>query len=226
MKRFVRFASLIIGCAVVLCVPTVVIAQDLPVFGTYAFYNITNNNPDYAAIGEAQLSVDVANGDSEVKFIFKNEGPNPCSITDVYFDDGTLLELIGLIDLDESSGGHSGHPGVNFSPGATPSELPGNDLVGPAFETTIGFSADSDPPPPSMGVEPGEWLGVIFTLTNGGDVYKVMDELNDGTLRIGIHVQAFNGDGASSESFINVPEPATVVLLGLGGLLLLRKRRV
>jgi len=115
---------------------------------------------------------------------------------------------------------------VDYSPGATPGELPGAGMIFPNFETTLGFSADSDPPPPSMGVEPGEWLGVVFSLKDGGDVYDVMQELSDGTLRIGIHVQAFLNGGVDSESFVALPEPATIALLGLGGLVLLRKRRV
>ena len=92
------------------------------------------------------------------------------------------------------------------------------------FETTVGFSADSDPAPPIWGVSPGESLGVEFSLSSG-DISLVLQELLDTTLRIGIHVQNFNGSGGS-ESFVNqpVPEPATMALLGLGVLMLRRRR--
>ncbi len=200
---------------------------ELTVYKTYGFYCITNNDPLDASVGEAQLFVDVLNGSDEVQFNFRNVGPDACTITDVYFDDGTLLELAGLIDSDDSYNGRTGHPGVDYSIGADPPDLPGGNMIVPPFQTSLGFSADSDPPPPSWGVEPpDEWLGTVFLLNgNGGDVYGVLEELDTGVLRIGVHVQAFDNGGSDSESFVNVPEPASLLLFGLGGLALMRKRR-
>ena len=63
------------------------------------FYNITGNDPtgDDAAIGEGQLSVEVDSNSPWLKngstFTFNNSGPEPCSIADVYFDDGRPLIL-------------------------------------------------------------------------------------------------------------------------------------
>lgn len=184
------------------------------------FYGITNNNPTDVATGEDQLWVDVTNGGLSVTFTFYNTGSTQCTITDVYFDDGTLLELTGLIDRDDGTGGDLN---VDFSQHASPGNLPGGSTMADQFVTTAGFSADADPPPAYWGVDPGESLGVIFSLTSG-DINLVLQELLDTTLRIGIRVQSFDGGG--SESFVNVPvpEPATMALLALGGLLL-RKRR-
>lgn len=203
---------------------------ELTLYRTYGFYCITNNDPIDAGIGEAQLFVDVLNGTdvNEVQFNFRNVGSNPCTITDVYFDDGTLLELAGLIDNDDSYNGRIGHPGVDFTIDADPANLPGGNQMVPPFQVSLGFSADSDPPPPSSGVEPpDEWLGVVFLLdgVGDGDVHDVLDELDTGILRIGIHVQSFGNGGVDSESFVNVPEPASMLLLGLGWLALRRKRR-
>lgn len=64
---------------------------------TLGFDNITNNDPTDAADGEAQLAVTVAcpvNGNTnQVSFTFTNTGSAAMSITDVYFDDGTLLRI-------------------------------------------------------------------------------------------------------------------------------------
>ena len=184
---------------------------------TYRFNNVTNNNAANAQTGADQLFVQVSNGGSQVTFAFYNLGPNPCSITDIYYDDGVLLQLIGLVDYDDGIGGASG---VDFSPLAAPGNLPGGENCSPNFETTKGFSADSDPPVSSWGVEPGEWLGMVYALRAGGTLADIQQELAQGTLRIGLHVQAFSEGG--SESFVNdpipipVPEPLTLILLSLG----------
>ena len=182
------------------------------------FVNITNNNAGDAAIGEAQLWVDVtsAEGGSQALFTFGNDGPYASSICDVYFDDGTLLGIADIYD--------NGHAGVSFTQDASPGNLPGGNDILPNFETTAGFSADSDPPAQPNGVNPGETLGILFNLQSGGDFDDVVAELLDGSLRIGIHVQGFDTGG--SESFINdddglldpqaIPEPGTMLLLGSG----------
>jgi hypothetical protein len=204
--------------------------SDLTVYGTYDFYCITNNDPLNAIVGEEQLSVDVANGGNEVTFIFNNVGLTDCAVMDVYFDDGTLLNMIGLIDNDDGVGGD---PEVDFSQYADPPDLPGGDSIFPQFETTVGFSADADTPRPTFwAVSPGEQLGVVFSLRQISDnppvygtVHDVIDELNDGTLRIGIHLQSI-GSGNGSEAYVNnIPEPTTMCLLGLGGLALLKRRK-
>ncbi|OHB86386.1 MAG: hypothetical protein A2V98_10300 [Planctomycetes bacterium RBG_16_64_12] len=168
-----------------------------PVFADsiYGFYNITGNNMTNAAIGEAQMFVTVSDaGSNQVLFKFDNTGPAASSITDVYFDNGTLLGIASL----SSSGS-----GVDFSQGASPPNLPGGSSISPAFVTTTGFSADSDPPAQPNGVNPDEWLGVLFNLQGGGAFADVISELGTGELRIGIHVQGFADGG--SESFVNTP---------------------
>ena len=178
------------------------------------FEGLTNNSAADTFTGETQLSVEVSDaGSGQVSFRFRNSGLNPSSITDVYFDDGTLL---GIASIQNGTG-------VSYSSGASPSELPGGNDIG--FETTAGFLADSDSPVQPNGVNPGESLTIVFSLINGKTYFDTIDALHGGTdLRIGIHVQGFAGGG--SESFVNMPEPITVLLIGLGlaGLGLIRRR--
>jgi hypothetical protein len=192
---------------------------------TLSFDCITNNIAGDCAIGESQLSVDVTSySATQVLFEFNNTGLSASSITDAYFDNGSLLGLAFLIDADEGSG----DPGVDFTQGASPGDLPGGNNASPAFVATAGFTADSDPPTQPNGVNPGETLGIVFDLQGGGTFADVLSELASGELRIGIHVQGFGTGG--SESFVNnpIPIPAAVWLFGSGllGLAAVARRKL
>lgn len=188
---------------------------------TFTFVNITDNNSFDAAMGEAQLSVDVeAEGPTQVRFTFRNVGPDALSVTDVYFDDGSLLGIAQIIDSD----------GVNFSQDASPPDLPGGETLTPPFEVTEGFSADSDPAVVQNGINPGETLVIIFDLQSGKIFLDVLGDLDSGALRIGLHVQGYDSGG--SESYVNttstVSEPGSLVgaFMGLAGLFAIRRRSV
>ncbi len=212
---------LLIGvCAAGLAASPFVMANTI----TYTFDNITHNNANDAALGEDQLRVDLSEyADGQVAFKFYHDGTVPMSITDVYFDDGTLLGIAQIIN----------GAGVAFSLGASPGELPGANNITPNFETTAFFLADSDSPTQRNGVNPGEELTIVFNLLDdmtSADTFLAMG----GDLRVGIHVQGFESGG--SESFVapgtsgspSAPDGgATAVMLGLGvlGLGLTFKRK-
>ena len=127
-------------------------------------------------------------------------------LSEVYFDDGSLLALSSVID----------GPGVDFEQDANPPNLPGGQNAVPPFQVTEGFLAEALPSPAQNGAGPTEWVMIEFTLQSGQTINDVTDQLASGALRIGIHVIAFDSDG--SESFINqplvpIPEPGTALLL-------------
>lgn len=181
---------------------------------TYDFYNITNNNPINAAIGEAQFHVDVSQAvDGRILFTFRNSGPNPCSIDAIYFQDGPFLDLSEIVNSET----------VWFTQYAKPGNLAGGSSLDPQFIATEEFTADADSPSPTKGINPGESLGIYFTLRDEITFANVIDGLEnfnpENPFRIGVHAQAFASGG--SESFVNeppapVPEPATLLLIGSG----------
>ena len=196
----------------------------------YSFQSINANNILNANDRQKQLFVDVSAVGSQVLFQFQNVGTSPMSITDIYFDDGTLLGLSSI-----SSGA-----GTSFLRYATPFDLPGGNAANVNFNTSRGFSAGSVSPVLGNGVNPGETVGILFNLIAGQTYADTINAMAmslahpgvdlTGGLRIGIHVQGFaNGQ---SESFVNgraVPDGgSTIVLLGLGlvGLNFLRRRFV
>jgi hypothetical protein len=159
---------------------------------TYSFECITNNKANDAATGEAQLLVTASDvGGNNTHFNFINTGPVACSITDVYFDDdASVLSAIAMIDNSD--------PGVSFSQLASPGNLP-------------------NPPIVANGVNPYESLGIIFEMQSGSTFDDIINSINTGNLRIGIHVQGFYCGG--SESFINngvIPAPGAFILGSIG----------
>ena len=214
------------GSLAVLAVAACLFGQAATVEGSvyFQFTGIPGaiNNQDNVDAAARQVYVEVFEGDRKnlgteadpiwqehVNFRFYNVGPAPSSITDVYFEDGTLLEneYSSKITVSDSAL-------VSYSAGASPKNLPGGSVIG--FNATGGFSADSDPPVQPNGVNnqaypaaPLEWVNFDFGLINDKTFLKVLEDLELGTdgiiaLRIGLHVQGFADGG--SESLILDPQ--------------------
>ncbi len=173
------------------------------------FNNITGNSATNALAGSNQLKIDVTDasgGESlisnQVLFKFANIGTAVSSITQIYFDNGTSLKSINSI-FDSGSA-------VDFSKATGNLNLPGGNSLTSKFVSDFGVKANQ--PVSQMGVNNGtagqnEWLSVLFDLGTNKTLKSVMDEILAGSLRIGMHVQAF-GDGGS-EAFVNQPTVST-----------------
>lgn len=192
---------------------------------TYSFTGVTSNSTADVSTGQTQLTMDVLDsGSGTVSFTFNNSGPLASSITDVYWDDqASLLGTMGAITSSS---------GVSFAQGANPGNLPGGNTIGFTVSPS-GASADSNAPAQPNGVNPGEWLTIVWNLISGATFADVIAALNlggdqSGSLRVGIHVQGFANGG--SESFVNtppIPLPAAgwLMVAGLGALTIARRRR-
>ncbi|HBY60981.1 MAG TPA: hypothetical protein DEH78_14255 [Solibacterales bacterium] len=187
-----------------------------------------------------QLKVNVADTAGGAQFTFYNNVGIASSITDIYFDlpgasnttpvpQTLLLFLSPNAPTITDSGA-----GVAFSDGASPPNLPRNNVPNPDFDSM--YSADSDSPVSANGVSSStEWVRFVFKYASGKDFDDVKDALNDGSLRIGLHVQSI-GTASRSDAYINdpynppqqVPEPGTYAALigaGMVAFLWIQRRR-
>lgn len=180
---------------------------------TFGFTCITDNNLTDCETVYSQLRMEVtAGGTTQVNFRFTNLGPAPSSITDVYFSD-LVPQLLSTPAYITSS------VGVQFSAGCTPGNLPGGTPYG--FSTS--YCADSDSPVQPMGVNPGEWLNIAYTLQGGATFDTVLAAIYAGDYSVGIHTQGF-ASGGSESSVARVPEPPALLLVGTAALLAFRRR--
>ena len=176
----------------------------------FGFDNISDNSGVAGTLAD-QLFVDVTgDGSSQVQFKFSNDGivvttPLPSVIAKIYWEDTS-----GLLSDPSIAGSPTTSAGVVFSPITPPGNFPEGNTIG----FTEDFEVAADNPAPQNGVDVGEMLGVIFS----GDFDAVIAALENGDMRIGMHIQSINNAG--SDSFVNnanpIPEPATILLIGSG----------
>lgn len=208
-----------VGCAAIILSAGIAQASIMPV--TYGF-NVINATASstWHTSPDMDLSVEVSLVGSEVKFKFSNDSLFACSMTQIYFDDDSG-SLAGIVSIDWGT-----QTGVNFVQGTNNGKLPGGENLTPRLEASnpqMSFSASPIAPVAPNGINPGEWLSLIFDLNSGKTSEDVIAAFDSDELRIGVHLQAFP-DG-SSASYVT-PEPTTIALLGIGTITLLRRRKL
>lgn len=173
---------------------------------TINFSAISNNSGNAAAVAP-QFAADVTDaGGGLVSFDFSNAGPIGSVISEIYWDsNGTYVSVQTVA--------------TNWSVGGSPPDLPEGN--------TVGFDGDlyvtSDNPSPQKGIDAGE--SAVFVLDTGATFAQTLTDLQDGTVRIGMHVISIDPSG-NSDAFVTVPEPGSLALAALGlGLVAVRRRR-
>lgn len=178
-----------------------------------------NGNGDISA----QLNTILTDaGSGRVNFQFVNNVGTPSSIKEIYFQD--TVGLLSGIQLGTQNG-------ANFAVGAaSPGDLPGGNSITPTFTVTPGLLADSGSGGPNTGLNAAaDFVNINFL----GNFADVLQALNEGSIRLGLHVIAI-GTAGGSDAYVttgtptNVPDGgATAVLLGLGvlGLSTLARKR-
>lgn len=155
-------------------------------------------------------------GNNLVRFTFRNEVGVNSSISEIYFDDGTLLGISTLINDPNFT---------DFVPGsASPGNLPGGQNLDPPFETTQGFLADAQGNPSNGIDQASERVHIYFELKEGQTYADLLNAVQlggaEGGLRIGLHVRSI-GDHEESASFVSVIPVVPTPGAAAGGLALL-----
>ncbi len=160
---------------------------------------------------EIDIYVEVTEDDGQVRFEFHNESIMDSTVASIYFEDGVLDGIAGFEFGTDTL----------FEETKKPGNLPAGNTLFNAFVTA--YSADAKPPAPFNGLGIGDQLTIIMNLDEGATFKDLLGQINNNSLRIGIHVIALP-DG-SSFSAVSVPEPSTVAILGIGSLFLIKRKK-
>ena len=192
-----------------------------------------------------------SSGKQKVGFTFNNNSTISSSITDIYFDarpdTGSSLVFNNTSIFEGPGVSFSKYASPRTLPG-------GNMLTPAFDRYPEYSADSDSPISPNGINPPDEWLKLTFTLKYNRTIDDVIDEIAAGgsrtenNLRIGIHIQSLPNvcpehhdychhscgcccpppPCSDSASAINctqpIPEPATICLLGLGALSLVRRK--
>lgn len=141
------------------------------------------------------------------------------------FNTGTdgVIATIYIQDLNEdiTSIGLSTSDTASFGGLQNGGNLPTGNNIG--FDSRWYVSANN--PKPHNGIAPNENINFVFTGTD------LVDSMSNGDIKIGFHTISIGEESATfvlcdeNNTFSILPEPSTVMMLGLGSVLLFRRNR-
>ena len=141
---------------------------------SYGFFNVSGAKIP-GDISD-QIFIDVQGlGADRVLFTFRNLGPNQGRIADVSFEDVGILSYPAIINDDD---------GVDFT-----FEEANRVSISPMSQKFQNAFAFTKKRVAENGVDAGEILGLKFT----GKLDRVIGALNDGSLRVGVHLTGLEG---------------------------------
>ncbi len=203
---------------ILICVCALSLFLLFPAFKLQAAYkfNLFTNNTAYC--NDLNINMEVSDaGLNNVDFTFHNISQIESSIANIYFEDGSLLSIAEILE----------GPGTKFGDNPKPSNLPSaQNLIAP-FKSVTEFSIGAISPKSKNGINPSERLTIRFDLKTGSSYQSIISELSSCDLRVGLHII---GLPEGSESAVNdprpieIPEPAAMGILAIGGLMLRMKK--
>ena len=183
---------------------------------SFTFANIAGGDTVGDSLAQ-YLSMDVTSSGSGVLFQFNNGAGNTATtsfIRTVFIDAApALLGGNSNITVNKDNVGT-----VLFTGGVDNQNLPqGNNLL-PKFTTNYAFNRVQDGGNINA-IQPTESLGVLFANV---DFNNVISAINDGSLRVGYHLQGIDLPGVkgASDSYINDPNTPPTKPVPVPGLLL------
>ena len=162
---------------------------------------------------DLNIYVNAYENDQMAYFQFVNQSLITSSVAAIYFDED---HFDGVIDIITSQG-----VAINVDT-AKPGELPQAGSLDPSFTSSISFG--SEKPPAHDGINPGQEMTIIFQLNDSPGSSNWIEDFLTGQLRVGAHVIGLP-DGSSYSAVSQIPEPATLSILGLGSIFLLTSRK-